>query len=262
MRSVAVVGVAKLTPTGSAGSSLSWPAWASSGCWPGRVPASSAENPRRRMRRPGRRPARCQRPRTGAPPRGRPRRAQPARAGRPRVRRRQACPCPRRPPGPRPARRPGRRSPLPAGPLPRAARGKPPGAARGRQCRLSCGRHRAHAAGQQGQLRAARAAGVPDRRGLHRSVQRASSTPAPSRCGWWSRMGASWRGIPGPACTTRRPASRACGAACPIVVPVVWNRRLTASGCPTTIMAASPRTYAAMAQSGAVQSPSQSFRLK
>ena len=48
----------------------------------------------------------------------------------------------------------------------------------------------------------------------------------------------------------------------PIVVPVVWNRRLTASGCPTTIMAAAPRTYAAMAQSGAVQSPSQSFRLK
>lgn len=48
----------------------------------------------------------------------------------------------------------------------------------------------------------------------------------------------------------------------PIVVPVVWNRRLTASGCPTTIMAAASRTYAAMAQSGAVQSPSQAFRLK
>lgn len=48
----------------------------------------------------------------------------------------------------------------------------------------------------------------------------------------------------------------------PEVVPVVWNRRLTVSGCPTTVMAASPRTYAAMAQSGAVNSPSEPFRLK
>ena len=48
----------------------------------------------------------------------------------------------------------------------------------------------------------------------------------------------------------------------PEVVPVVWNRRLTVSGCPTTVMAASPRTYVAMAQSGAVKSPSQPFRLK
>ena len=48
----------------------------------------------------------------------------------------------------------------------------------------------------------------------------------------------------------------------PEVVPVVWNRRLTVSGCPTTVMAASPRTYAAMAQSGAVNSPSDPFRLK
>ena len=48
----------------------------------------------------------------------------------------------------------------------------------------------------------------------------------------------------------------------PEVVPVVWNRRLTVSGCPTTVMAASPRTYAAMAQSGAVKSPSEPFRLK
>ena len=48
----------------------------------------------------------------------------------------------------------------------------------------------------------------------------------------------------------------------PEVVPVVWNRRLTVSGCPTTVMAASPRTYVAMAQSGAVKSPSEPFRLK
>ena len=48
----------------------------------------------------------------------------------------------------------------------------------------------------------------------------------------------------------------------PEVVPVVWNRRLTVSGCPATVMAASSRTYVAMAQSGAVKSPSQSFRLK
>ena len=48
----------------------------------------------------------------------------------------------------------------------------------------------------------------------------------------------------------------------PEVVPVVWNRRLTVSGCPTTVMAASPRTYVAMAQSGAVNCPSEPFRLK
>ncbi len=48
----------------------------------------------------------------------------------------------------------------------------------------------------------------------------------------------------------------------PEVVPVVWNRRLTVSGCLITVMAASPRTYVAMAQSGAVKSPSQPFRLK
>jgi len=45
-------------------------------------------------------------------------------------------------------------------------------------------------------------------------------------------------------------------------VPVVWNRRLTVSGCPATVMAASRRTYVAMAQSGAVKSPGQPFRLK
>lgn len=48
----------------------------------------------------------------------------------------------------------------------------------------------------------------------------------------------------------------------PATVFIGWNRRLTASGCPATIMAASRRTYVAVAQSGAAESPGQPFRLK
>jgi hypothetical protein len=48
----------------------------------------------------------------------------------------------------------------------------------------------------------------------------------------------------------------------PVVVPVVWNRHLNAGGCPATVLAASQRTYVAAAQSGAVESPGQAFRLK
>jgi len=48
----------------------------------------------------------------------------------------------------------------------------------------------------------------------------------------------------------------------PVVVPVGWNRHLNAEGCSATVLAASPRTYVAAAQSGAVESPGQAFRLK
>ncbi len=48
----------------------------------------------------------------------------------------------------------------------------------------------------------------------------------------------------------------------PVAVSVVWNRSLTAAGCPTTVMAASQRTYVAVARSGTAQSPGQAFRLK
>jgi len=48
----------------------------------------------------------------------------------------------------------------------------------------------------------------------------------------------------------------------PVVVPVTWDRRLTVSGCPTTVMAATGRTYVAAAQSGGVESTGQPFRLR
>jgi hypothetical protein len=48
----------------------------------------------------------------------------------------------------------------------------------------------------------------------------------------------------------------------PVVVPVVWNRHLNAEGCSVTALADSQRTYVAVAQSGAVESPGRSFRLK
>lgn len=48
----------------------------------------------------------------------------------------------------------------------------------------------------------------------------------------------------------------------PFAVSLVWNRSLTVAGCPTTVMAASQRTYVAVAQSGTAQSPGQAFRLK
>ena len=48
----------------------------------------------------------------------------------------------------------------------------------------------------------------------------------------------------------------------PVAVSVVWNRTLTVAGCPTTVKAASQRTYVAVAQSGTAQSPGQAVRLK
>jgi hypothetical protein len=48
----------------------------------------------------------------------------------------------------------------------------------------------------------------------------------------------------------------------PVVVPVGWNRHLNAGGCSASVLAASPRTYVAAAQSGAVESPGRAFRLK
>ncbi len=48
----------------------------------------------------------------------------------------------------------------------------------------------------------------------------------------------------------------------PVVVPVGWNRHLNAGGCLATVLAASPRTYVAAAQSGAAESPGRAFRLK
>jgi hypothetical protein len=48
----------------------------------------------------------------------------------------------------------------------------------------------------------------------------------------------------------------------PVTVLIGWNRRLTASGCPATVMAASRRTYVALAQSGTAESAGQPFRLK
>jgi hypothetical protein len=47
----------------------------------------------------------------------------------------------------------------------------------------------------------------------------------------------------------------------PVVTSVAWNRHLTVTGCPTTVMAATNRTYTAVAQAAGAQSPGQSFRL-
>jgi hypothetical protein len=48
----------------------------------------------------------------------------------------------------------------------------------------------------------------------------------------------------------------------PVAVSVGWNRHLTVTGCSAAVMAASQRTYVAVAQSGAAESPGQPFRLK
>ncbi len=47
----------------------------------------------------------------------------------------------------------------------------------------------------------------------------------------------------------------------PVVMSIAWNRRLTVTGCPTTIMAAANRSYTAVAQAAGAQSPGQSFEL-
>ncbi|HEY0718904.1 MAG TPA: hypothetical protein VGD68_14910 [Streptosporangiaceae bacterium] len=47
----------------------------------------------------------------------------------------------------------------------------------------------------------------------------------------------------------------------PVVTPMVWDKHETAPGCPATVLAATNRTYAAMAQAGGAQSPRLSFQL-
>jgi hypothetical protein len=47
----------------------------------------------------------------------------------------------------------------------------------------------------------------------------------------------------------------------PVVTSMAWNKHETAPGCPTTVLAATNRTYAAVAQAGGAQSPRSSFRL-
>ncbi|HWG13141.1 MAG TPA: hypothetical protein VG268_07715 [Streptosporangiaceae bacterium] len=47
----------------------------------------------------------------------------------------------------------------------------------------------------------------------------------------------------------------------PVVTSMTWDKHDTAPGCPTTVLAASNRTYAAVAQAGGAQSPRSSFRL-
>lgn len=48
----------------------------------------------------------------------------------------------------------------------------------------------------------------------------------------------------------------------PVVMSMAWNRHLTKPGCPMTIVAATHRTYVAVAQGGGAQSPAQSFKLR
>ena len=47
----------------------------------------------------------------------------------------------------------------------------------------------------------------------------------------------------------------------PVVTSMTWNRHQTVSGCSTTVLAATNRTYSAVAQAGGAQSPKVSFRL-
>jgi hypothetical protein len=47
----------------------------------------------------------------------------------------------------------------------------------------------------------------------------------------------------------------------PVVTSMAWNKHETVTGCPTTVLAATNRTYAAVAQAGGAQSPRSSFRL-
>jgi hypothetical protein len=47
----------------------------------------------------------------------------------------------------------------------------------------------------------------------------------------------------------------------PVVTSMAWNKHETAPGCPTTVLAATNRTYVAVAQAGGAQSPQSSFRL-
>jgi hypothetical protein len=47
----------------------------------------------------------------------------------------------------------------------------------------------------------------------------------------------------------------------PVVTSIGWNRHLTVTGCPATVMAATNRTYTAVAQAAGAQSPGQAFRL-
>lgn len=47
----------------------------------------------------------------------------------------------------------------------------------------------------------------------------------------------------------------------PVVTSMAWNKHLTVTGCRTTVMAATNRTYSAVVQAGGARSPRSSFRL-
>ena len=47
----------------------------------------------------------------------------------------------------------------------------------------------------------------------------------------------------------------------PVVTSLAWNKHLTVTGCRTAVMAATNRTYSAVAQAGGTRSPRSSFRL-
>jgi hypothetical protein len=47
----------------------------------------------------------------------------------------------------------------------------------------------------------------------------------------------------------------------PMVTSMTWNKHQTVSGCSTTVLAATNRTYSAVVQAGGAQSPEVSFRL-
>jgi hypothetical protein len=47
----------------------------------------------------------------------------------------------------------------------------------------------------------------------------------------------------------------------PVVTSIAWNRHLTVTGCPATVMAAINRPYTAVAQAAGARSPGQAFRL-
>ena len=47
----------------------------------------------------------------------------------------------------------------------------------------------------------------------------------------------------------------------PVITSMAWNKHQTAAGCRTTVIAASNRTYSAVAQGGGARSPRSSFRL-
>ena len=145
-------------------------------------------------------------------------------------------------------------------PQPGSGTGQPSGARPGRERRLPRRRHRAHPAGEQGQLRPH---DLPAFQIDIVSTDTATCTidTGPealrvvvmhgSQVAWNS--GACLHGASPHVISLRRGV--------PVVMSIAWNRHLTVTGCPPTIMAATNRTYMAVAQAAGAQSPWQSFRL-